>query len=604
MLFQQLYNLIKYKTLPASFLFKNRLFIERDSKHKRILTNFGLIFRNSKWSQYESYNIKQVFYSYFFKIIKYFLLLLCIFLYFYNYQVSFFYIFNFFSLIFWLSLEILELYFIFFIWLISSFFINFLNFFFSFFVNNFFIKVNNPFSQNKSSNLKSFKNTFFSKESLNWQIYYSISNLSNKTIKSSFINSLFSFESNKKFWNLNYPFFHTLFRLNYLLNKNNTIDNFFLINNTLDKKLNNDFTNFFFSKKYITHSFWFLLNNTDSFYGITYKNKKRFIWNLKNIFIQNNENYSLISLKNNIFFINKKNLLNNFFFNKELVLIFHNITKTSLISSKWDRWLYKYSLISRKFIKNSYKNTLTKSMLNNGNFYSNFSEKNIWNSEYFSKINFKDNFFFFFTNANKKNNDNLFYKNIINLNFNIKNINNLENSYFWFINKFFSFNSNTSNKIKSIAIRKFDNASTFSFFYKNIFINIEDSLRTYSFQLNNFFFKENLELYKTSNFKNHFLFKNSVPSYYLILNNNNFLSEENISFLISILNSNLNTHKNYNYLNYNKKTFINKNKKFFFISNGTNKNDNFSLIFIKSNLYKLNELNLNKDLFFTSLFNK
>jgi hypothetical protein len=49
MLFQRLYNWIKYKTLPSSFLFKNRLFIERDSKHRRVLSNFGLSFRNSKW---------------------------------------------------------------------------------------------------------------------------------------------------------------------------------------------------------------------------------------------------------------------------------------------------------------------------------------------------------------------------------------------------------------------------------------------------------------------------------------------------------------------------------------------------------------------------
>jgi hypothetical protein len=47
-----LYNWIKFKTLPPSVLFKNRLYIERDSKTRRITSNLGLTFRNSKWTNY------------------------------------------------------------------------------------------------------------------------------------------------------------------------------------------------------------------------------------------------------------------------------------------------------------------------------------------------------------------------------------------------------------------------------------------------------------------------------------------------------------------------------------------------------------------------
>lgn len=56
MLFSKVYNWIKYKTLPPSFLFLNRLFVERDSKHRRITSNLGLTFRNSKWSSYARTN--------------------------------------------------------------------------------------------------------------------------------------------------------------------------------------------------------------------------------------------------------------------------------------------------------------------------------------------------------------------------------------------------------------------------------------------------------------------------------------------------------------------------------------------------------------------
>ena len=58
MLFSRVYNWIKYKTLPPSVLFLNRLFVERDSKHRRVLSNLGLTFRNSKWSMYARTNVQ------------------------------------------------------------------------------------------------------------------------------------------------------------------------------------------------------------------------------------------------------------------------------------------------------------------------------------------------------------------------------------------------------------------------------------------------------------------------------------------------------------------------------------------------------------------
>lgn len=57
LLFSRIYNWIKYKTLPSSVLFANRLFVERDSKNRRVTTNLGLTFRNSKWSNYARTNI-------------------------------------------------------------------------------------------------------------------------------------------------------------------------------------------------------------------------------------------------------------------------------------------------------------------------------------------------------------------------------------------------------------------------------------------------------------------------------------------------------------------------------------------------------------------
>ena len=57
-MFQRLFNWIKFKTLPPSVLFKNRLYVERDSKTRRITHNLGLTFRNSKWADYSRYDVQ------------------------------------------------------------------------------------------------------------------------------------------------------------------------------------------------------------------------------------------------------------------------------------------------------------------------------------------------------------------------------------------------------------------------------------------------------------------------------------------------------------------------------------------------------------------
>jgi len=51
------YNWIRNHVTPPSLLFRNRLFIERDSNHHRVLFTFGLTFRNSKWSDYRRSNV-------------------------------------------------------------------------------------------------------------------------------------------------------------------------------------------------------------------------------------------------------------------------------------------------------------------------------------------------------------------------------------------------------------------------------------------------------------------------------------------------------------------------------------------------------------------
>ena len=57
MLFKRIFNWLKLKSITPSTLYRNRLFIERDSKKRRVMSNFGLTFRNSKWTDYSLNNV-------------------------------------------------------------------------------------------------------------------------------------------------------------------------------------------------------------------------------------------------------------------------------------------------------------------------------------------------------------------------------------------------------------------------------------------------------------------------------------------------------------------------------------------------------------------
>ena len=52
-----MFNWLKLKSISPRTLYRNRLFIERDSKTRRVMSNFGLTFRNSKWSDYTLNNV-------------------------------------------------------------------------------------------------------------------------------------------------------------------------------------------------------------------------------------------------------------------------------------------------------------------------------------------------------------------------------------------------------------------------------------------------------------------------------------------------------------------------------------------------------------------
>lgn len=603
MLFRRLYNWIKYKTFPPSTLHKQRLLVERDTKHKRITSNFGLNFRNSKWSKYESYNIKPQHLIIYIKIIKNLILLLVIFLlvWWYNKYIIIYYLYNNFLYIYWVCSDAFDHYIFSLIWIITVVFYKLLGIFYSyFFFNNFSLKeknlekldsslINSLFTSKPSS-----KEIFISKHDLNWTLYSWI------TVENSYKNfeifkNLFNVGIDDKKWNEYYFFFTKFFKMSFFLNIITPEKISLKINFRKNLKEKNssdifnsyfsDFDNLIFVKNFINI---FVKNNTNEIFNyfsikLTFE-KLNNDWNFFNFNTELIKNSFLIKTKTGSFYFYNLNYkkFNNFIYNfKELTNI-DILLKNQLILSKWNRWLYRYSILHRKVFKNSHKITLTKRLTNFGFWDSKMFNKNLWISEHYSKY-FNDTSFSSLFNLYYNN---LFNLSLSNLNYNAKSIaminnqilnlnclSHYENSYFFFLKRFYFFNSLSSNLIKTTNILKNNFSNDFQNninFKNNMFVKhliFSSFLAKSSFLNLNFVFLNTLksEFFKKTtqslNLNNLYYSKDI----YLLLNETDFLSKENLNMLLWIT-SNLTENNNlifFNYLNTKSFSFFLENQNFF-----------------------------------------
>lgn len=467
MLFQRLYNWIKYKTLPSSFLFKNRLFIERDSKHRRIFSNFGLNFRSSKWSMYETYNIKTKSKTSF---SKYLYTIFCIvFLTVFILNYSKYYItlnfFNNLAFFVWIIADSFDYYFSFILWIMTSLLSVFFNTVYSyFFFNNF----------SKKKDFESFSSTFktkFSnstgllssgKEDLNWIFYSWITN-SNSTKSPKIVESLFDTTVNKSWWSKFYDFFPTLYKSLFTLNQVTSSMNIFEHASLVNKKsplfnFVSDSRSFF--SYYDVIFYYFLKQNETKSGSFDKKTYPLYQWNI-NLSSSHNLEYSFLTkTKNGLFFIDNLNYakFNHLFSNFSEFWSLNFFLKNQIDSAKWNRWLYRYSTLHRKILKTSHKLTLSKKLINNGFYDNNLFNKNIWAAENFSKFS-NNNFIFNTTNLSYQNSssssNSLFskfdYSGLTSVNNAVKTsiLSFYENSYFWFLKRNYILNSLSTNTINS-----------------------------------------------------------------------------------------------------------------------------------------------------------
>ena len=641
MLFFKLYNWLKYKTTPSSFLFKNRLFIERDSKHRKVMNNFGLTFRNSKWSNYENNNVNPDFRILY---LAYFLRTLAVIFFFFYFFSLFFennFFFNSISFFFWLTVDSLDYYASFMLW-------SFLSFMSVSFTKLFLIILDyrsSLLNKNSSNYFKkediisdhSFSNSsvLVSKHDLNWFMYSWLKDVTSDNKYSSYCAELL-FDSNvsKNQWESSYDFFFNLNLSSFFLNLNNKDFYFYksLFKDLTDNRSKNIF--FFFDNIDLTKTridsifsfnFKSKINNFSNLFLIKDANFINSKWNLDNTFF-NESGYTYVDqIKQGSFYISNftfNNFIKNTKLDNNVNLLFKNLIFSEAMNSffdfgKWNRWLYRYSLLHRKSVKFGQKLIFTKRILNPGFYNSSIFKKNIWNSNLFNVKNLNSSHMttFFDIYFNDYNTLPFFNKNFINnsttntifsdrtsfLSFKF-----LESSYFWYLKRFFLYNSMKNNnsffkvKLNSdtkpyLFKNKFD--SFFDFFYLNLFFkNRTFSLQTinnaeqFSSSINSFSHKSNTN---SSFDKSNDVFMSSFDI--------DVFSKENLMFLSTLSSNPLNA---YLFKHVNNFEFYESNV---FLNNKHVKNLNlfWSKIFFNHLLISKSDFFFFKDLFiFFELYNK
>lgn len=455
MLFKKLYNWIKYKTLPPSVLFKNRLFIERDSKTRRIFNNFGLTFRNSKWSSYSSYNINPSFKSKYF----FFLLFIGIFIFSFKFFSLKLFFYNFFFFI-WLTIDSFDYYLSFFLWILSAALTLFTNSLTSLLVNGDYKSSHSFKSTEKLYQNSTLNSNNLSKQDLNWILYSWLSNNDTDDYEESY-EFLFDSEIVTKFWNENFKFYIDLYRSVFFLNLDSKNFNFFFFKkNFYNLNYNLNYRDLFLSIEKITTknnlfsiilNYYFNMQNINSSLNFHlskhFKNStlnSRFAWNLESFENININDFS----KNGIFYLNNLNFQNisTFLKNNDISFLFKNTFNDVSNVSKWDRWLYKYSLIHRKSVKTLNKLVNVKRSLRFDIIDKSFINKNIWISNYLKQ---NKNLLFLFNNFHSQPlfslNNSFLINNTSNKINTLKLFNFQDISYSWLIKRFYFFNSMNSN---------------------------------------------------------------------------------------------------------------------------------------------------------------
>lgn len=445
MIFKRLFNWIKFKTLPPSVLFRNRLFIERDSKSRRVTSNLGLTFRNSKWVNYArtdvTLNSKQSYKNF----VKYFIInvialaLLISFSKFYNPTLSF----NEFTYLIWWFKDT------------TSYYLFTLFSFFTIFITLLVEKIYTYFSGWMFLNSNSVKKTSYDTKPLMVQsgdykyLYYSWLTESKKQVNQEVLENLFETPNVNTSLLNNSNLLNKVFTSSYMLNrlafqaKNFSLDT---PSNILNSPTNTTFQALELNYNQNSHNQTSFNFNT----SLTFLNNN-LKWCLSNTTYLNENSNNLVKGSSGSFLLNNWNFAkyNHIWVNKPNAYLIYEAIENQLNSLKVSKFLYHYSYLHRNILKNSHKLTTVKKLISSGFYDTRLITHNMWSSDLFNTLENPQNVLNSELNVTYGNffKEKFFNQKLLN-NYSINNSQNSSNflsfyeqSYFWTLKRLFNFNS-------------------------------------------------------------------------------------------------------------------------------------------------------------------
>ena len=466
MLFKRLFNWIKFKTLPPSVLFKNRLFVERDSKSRRVTSNLGLTYRNSKWANYTRTDIptnaKQSYINYCKTLFVTTLFIVIVFSWAKFYTTTI--VFNDMFLLFW-WLKDTMLYYVFTVfgvWTILS--TTLLEKLFSYFLlvntntqNNSTTSSKNLTSDSTIYKLGDYKHVYY-----NWLTNSTTSLGLNEVEKD--LEDLFESTQPNLHLNPQLTFLTKTFKTSSVLSRSalSSYQNLPSLP-TSSLQLSSPFS----SQKLQSLELNFFLNRRSSDFtsstDLNFDTSLSFLknlstWNLNDIVQTTENNATLLNHSTGSFFTTGWDFskYNSVWVNQPNAHILYESLENQLNSLKVSKFLYHYSYLHRNILKNSHKLTMVKKLMSSGFYDTKLVSNNMWASDMFSKLNnpsttlnselnliygnfFKTKFF----------NNHLLNNYSINTSINSLNLLSFyEKSCFWTLKRLHNFNSLMANNIK------------------------------------------------------------------------------------------------------------------------------------------------------------
>lgn len=444
MLFSRIYNWIKYKTLPPSLLFANRLFVERDSKHRRVTSNLGLTFRNSKWSSYSRTNINTQHRVNYLKFIGSILLIIALallllkFSTYYNFQLLPSPIYS----ILWFILDA-DIY-------LKAVTVSSLLCLSQLMLTSF---QNSVLPRSPLSNTRSYP------KFLHKPILYShltstpSSNLLEKltafdAAKSPNANGLLSLS---KHLFLSASLLEKLDSTTYTLNQSLSTLSTATVKHTSLELLKAQAP-----MSSVNYDYWLFSSRSKQQQSVL---NELSLWTLSDLNVELSNYNSLLKTPMGLFYLPSltySNLLTAANLYPELAAVTSSLD-SQLSVVRQQRWLYRYNILHRSILKNSYNLTLTKKLIGTGFLNSSLGTRNIWASANLSSISNQANSDLGFNSTALRSNFyniyghylNPFSLNRNNLNHalpvlnstNLSSLSNYERSYHWFLQRFYQFNT-------------------------------------------------------------------------------------------------------------------------------------------------------------------